>query len=51
MAVTKAIRSENVQSLHRGMAILKAFNRDAPRLTLTEVAAITGLSRATARRF
>ena len=51
MAITKPIRLENVQSLHRGMEILKAFNRESPRLTLTEVASITGLSRATARRF
>lgn len=51
MAGTRAPFTENVQSLHRGMEILKAFNREAPRLTLTEVATITGLSRATARRF
>ncbi|MGI9226045.1 MAG: IclR family transcriptional regulator domain-containing protein [Candidatus Nanopelagicaceae bacterium] len=51
MAIVNANRVENVQSLHRGMEILKAFNRDSPRLTLTEVAAITGLTRATARRF
>ena len=51
MPTTKAIRAENVQSLHRGMEILKSFNRETPRLTLTEVATITGLSRATARRF
>jgi IclR family pca regulon transcriptional regulator len=51
LAATKEIRYENVQSLHRGMEILKAFNRETPRMTLTEVATITGLSRATARRF
>jgi len=42
---------ESIQSLHRGIEVLKAFNRDNPRLILSEVAAITGLSRATARRF
>ena len=51
MPETKVIRLETVQSLHRGMEILKSFNRETPRLTLTEVAAITGLSRATTRRF
>ena len=44
-------RSESIQSLHRGIEVLKAFNRDHSRLTLTEVAALTGLTRATARRF
>jgi IclR family transcriptional regulator, pca regulon regulatory protein len=42
---------EFVQSLERGLAVIKAFSEDAPRLTLTEVAAATGLSRAAARRF
>jgi IclR family pca regulon transcriptional regulator len=42
---------ESIQSLQRGIQVLKAFNRDNPRLTLTEVASITGFTRATARRF
>lgn len=40
-----------MQSLERGLAVIKAFTRERPRLTLTEAAAITGLTRATARRF
>jgi IclR family pca regulon transcriptional regulator len=44
-------RSESIQSLHRGIEVLKAFDREHPRLTLTEVAALTDLTRATARRF
>ncbi|MDP9026347.1 MAG: helix-turn-helix domain-containing protein [Actinomycetota bacterium] len=40
-----------VQSLARGLEVIRAFDADSPRLTLSEVAARTGLSRATARRF
>jgi len=40
-----------VQSLDRGLAVIKAFSDAAPRLTLAEVARATGLSRAAARRF
>src|ERR1700683_496378 len=40
-----------VQSLDRGLSVIRAFDADHPRLTLSEVAAATGLSRAAARRF
>ncbi|MEO7722416.1 MAG: IclR family transcriptional regulator C-terminal domain-containing protein [Pseudolysinimonas sp.] len=40
-----------VQSLARGLEVIRAFDGESPRLTLSEVAARTGLSRATARRF
>jgi IclR family pca regulon transcriptional regulator len=40
-----------VQSLERGLAVITAFSRDAPALTLTEIAERTGLTRAAARRF
>jgi IclR family pca regulon transcriptional regulator len=40
-----------VQSLDRGLAVLRAFDADHPRLQLSEVARATGLTRATARRF
>lgn len=43
--------SEFVQSLERGLAVIRAFDRDHPELTLTEVASATGVTRATARRF
>ncbi|WP_030896339.1 MULTISPECIES: IclR family transcriptional regulator [unclassified Streptomyces] len=40
-----------VQSLERGLAVIRAFTADTPEMTLSEVARITGMSRATARRF
>lgn len=40
-----------VQSLERGLAVIRAFGPDRPHLTLTEVAQIAGLTRAAARRF
>jgi len=42
---------EFVQSLARGLAIIKVFTGERPALTLTDVAEAAGLSRATARRF
>jgi len=42
---------EFVQSLERGLAVIRAFSREQPQLTLTDAAAATGLTRATARRF
>jgi IclR family pca regulon transcriptional regulator len=41
----------HVQSLARGLAVIEAFGAERPALTLSEVAAETGLSRAAARRF
>src|SRR5438270_12562829 len=38
------------QSLDRGLQVLRAFNRERPRCTLSEIAAQIGLSRAVARR-
>ncbi|MFZ2527467.1 MAG: IclR family transcriptional regulator C-terminal domain-containing protein [Rhodococcus sp. (in: high G+C Gram-positive bacteria)] len=40
-----------VQSLARGLAVVKAFDAAQPRQTLSDVAKTTGLTRATARRF
>jgi IclR family transcriptional regulator, pca regulon regulatory protein len=40
-----------VQSLERGLAVIRAFDRSRPELTLSEVAAVTGVTRAAARRF
>lgn len=40
-----------VQSLSRGLAVIRAFDNAHPRQTLTEVAQRTDLARATARRF
>src|SRR5258707_206132 len=39
-----------IQSLDRGLQVLRAFNRERPRCTLSEMAAHIGLSRAVARR-
>ncbi len=39
-----------VQSLERGLAVLRAFDAEHAALTLSDVARITGLTRATARR-
>src|SRR3954470_7163384 len=40
-----------VQSLERGLAVIRAFDAEHPELTLSEVARATGLTRAAARRF
>ena len=40
-----------VQSLERGLAVIRAFGPDRTRLTLSEVAREAGLTRAAARRF
>lgn len=40
-----------VQSLERGLAVIRAFDAEHRMLSLSEVAAATGLSRAAARRF
>jgi IclR family pca regulon transcriptional regulator len=42
---------EFVQSLDRGLAVIRAFDADHPELTLSDVARATGLNRASARRF
>jgi IclR family transcriptional regulator, pca regulon regulatory protein len=43
-------RVDFVQSLERGLAVIRSFDADHPELTLSEVASRTGLTRATARR-
>ncbi|HVC35576.1 MAG TPA: helix-turn-helix domain-containing protein, partial [Chloroflexota bacterium] len=40
-----------VQSLERGLAVIRAFSAEHPELTLSEVARATELTRAAARRF
>jgi IclR family pca regulon transcriptional regulator len=46
-----ARKADHVQSLQRGLAVLRAFDADEPALTLGEVVVATGLPRAAARRF
>ena len=40
-----------VAGLEKGLAVIEAFNETQPRLTLTDVARSTGLTRAAARRY
>jgi IclR family pca regulon transcriptional regulator len=40
-----------VQSLARGLSVIRAFDDDHTEMTLSEIARLTGLSRATSRRF
>jgi len=44
-------RPDFVQSLERGLAVIRAFDATHPELTLSEVAAATSVTRAAARRF
>ncbi len=44
-------RTDFVQSLDRGLAVIRCFSSAHPSLTLSEVAERTGLTRAAARRF
>jgi IclR family transcriptional regulator, pca regulon regulatory protein len=46
-----ADRTEFVQSLERGLAVIRAFDAEHADLSLSEVARATGLPRAAARRF
>jgi len=41
---------EFIQSIERGLAVIRAFSRDDPQLTLSDVARKTGITRAAARR-
>lgn len=43
--------SDFVQSLERGLAVIRAFGTERPELRLSDVARETGLTRAAARRF
>jgi IclR family pca regulon transcriptional regulator len=40
-----------VQSLERGLAVIRAFTAEEPELTLSDIARRTGMTRAAARRF
>jgi IclR family transcriptional regulator, pca regulon regulatory protein len=46
-----ARNSDFVQSLDRGLAVIRAFGPDRDKLSLSEVARATGLTRAATRRF
>src|SRR5215467_4750439 len=50
-SASPARSSDFVQSLDRGLAVIRAFGPDRERLSLSEVARATGLTRAATRRF
>jgi IclR family pca regulon transcriptional regulator len=51
MATAEATQKDFVQSLERGLAVIKVFSSERAALTLSEIAERTGLTRAAARRF
>ncbi|MET4058613.1 IclR family pca regulon transcriptional regulator [Arthrobacter sp. UYP6] len=51
MSETPAAHGQYVQSLARGLSVIRAFDADHVSMTLSEVSRRTGLTRATARRF
>jgi IclR family transcriptional regulator, pca regulon regulatory protein len=51
MTETKTPGDQFVQSLARGLTVIRAFDADNVTMTLSEVSKRTGLTRATARRF
>ena len=51
MSETPAANGQYVQSLARGLSVIRAFDADHVSMTLSEVSRRTGLTRATARRF
>lgn len=46
-----APRSEQAQSLERGLAVIKAFGKERPQMTIADTARAVGLPRGTAQRF
>jgi IclR family pca regulon transcriptional regulator len=50
-AASTARGAHYIQSLERGLAVIRAFDADRSALTLSDVARATGLTRAAARRF
>ena len=50
MAEATAGSKQHLQSLERGIAVIQVFSHEHPSLTLSEVARLTGMTRATARR-
>jgi IclR family transcriptional regulator, pca regulon regulatory protein len=49
--LTETDERDFVNSLARGLSVIRAFDRDHPSMTLSEVAERAGLNRAAARRF
>ena len=51
METTHERNPDYVQSLERGLAVIRAYGAESPELRLSDVARATGLTRAAARRF
>lgn len=51
MSATESRNSDFVQSLERGLSVIRAFDAEHRELALSDVARATGLTRAAARRF
>ena len=45
------LKRDLVAGLEKGLAVIEAFDQERPRLTISEVATLTGLTRAAARRY
>ncbi len=50
LLVRMANRTDTLGSLGKGLRVLEAFRAEQPRMSISDVAAVTGLDRATARR-
>lgn len=48
---TGPLKRDLVAGLEKGLAVIEAFDQERPRLTISEVAVRTGLTRAAARRY
>ncbi len=46
-----ALKRDLIAGLEKGLAVIEAFDQERPRLSITEVAERTGLTRAAARRY
>ena len=51
VAADGPLKRDLVAGLEKGLAVIEAFDQDRPRLTISEVAGLTGLTRAAARRY
>src|SRR5688572_19465446 len=49
--VAMPLKRDLVAGLEKGLAVIEAFDQERPRLTISEVAERTGLTRAAARRY
>lgn len=49
--MTDVLERDVVAGLEKGLAVIEAFDETQPKLTLTDVAKLTGLTRAAARRY